>query len=179
MVFGIFGVLRVVESKEKNPCFLWQISKCGVIGSERGKLSVLSRCKQRAEIIFPGLLVVQRVENLISRVTLAKAGRKALFERYISGKGLSCPLSPKLLWRKRAGKPFSSVILAENEKPCTRRGLQLRRASFYHGAKICKPAVLPLAGNLFESDFPKPCFAACVAYPRRAHAARKEVTPCE
>src|SRR5690625_7584269 len=37
-------------------------------------------------------------------------------------------------------------------------------------------AALPLAGNLLGSAFPKPCFAACAAYPRRAHAARKEVT---
>src|SRR5699024_11274248 len=50
------------------------------------------------------------------------------------------------------------------------------RASFYHGAKIRNSAVLPLAGNLLGSAFPKPCFAACAAYPRRAHAARKEVT---
>ena len=75
MVFGIFGVLSVVESKEKNPCFIWQISKFGVVGSE-----------QRTEIIFPELLVVQWVENLMPKVTLVKAGRKALFERYISGK---------------------------------------------------------------------------------------------
>src|SRR5699024_8857446 len=50
------------------------------------------------------------------------------------------------------------------------------RASFYHGAKIRNSAVLPLAGNLLGSAFPKPCYAACAAYPRRAHAARKEVT---
>ena len=53
---------------------------------------------------------------------------------------------------------------------------QFLRASFYHGAKIRNSAVLPLAGNLLGSAFPKPCFAACAAYPRRAHAARKEVT---
>ena len=52
----------------------------------------------------------------------------------------------------------------------------LLRASFYHGAKIRNSAVLPLAGNLLGSAFPKPCFAACAVYPRRAHAARKEVT---
>jgi len=33
------------------------------------------------------------------------------------------------------------------------------RASFYHGAKIRNSAVLPLAGNLLGSAFPKPCFA--------------------
>ena len=49
-------------------------------------MPAISRCKQRAEIIFPELLVVQWVENLMPRVTLVKAGRKALFERYISGK---------------------------------------------------------------------------------------------
>ena len=32
--------------------------------------------------------------------------------------------------------------------------------------------ILPLAGNLLGSAFPKPCYAACAAYPRRAHAAR-------
>ena len=37
------------------------------------------------------------------------------------------------------------------------------RASFYHGAKIRNSAVLPLAGNLLGSAFPKPCFAACAA----------------
>ena len=44
-----------------------------------------------------------------------------------------------------------------------RRGLQLRRASFYHGAKIRNSAVLPLAGNLLGSAFPKPCYAAYAA----------------
>ena len=39
-----------------------------------------------------------------------------------------------------------------------RRGLQLRRASFYHGAKIRNSAVLSLAGNLLGSAFPKPCY---------------------
>ena len=34
-----------------------------------------------------------------------------------------------------------------------------QRASFYHGAKIRNSAVLPLAGNLLGSAFPKPCFA--------------------
>ncbi len=37
------------------------------------------------------------------------------------------------------------------------------RASFYHGAKIRNSAVLPLAGNLLGSAFPKPCYAACAA----------------
>ena len=36
---------------------------------------------------------------------------------------------------------------------------QRKRASFYHGAKIRNSAVLPLAGNLLGSAFPKPCFA--------------------
>ena len=39
----------------------------------------------------------------------------------------------------------------------------LLRASFYHGAKIRNSAVLPLAGNLLGSAFPKPCYAACAA----------------
>ena len=36
------------------------------------------------------------------------------------------------------------------------------RASFYHGAKIRNSAVLPLAGNLLGSAFPKPCFAVYI-----------------
>ena len=52
-----------------------------------------------------------------------------------------------------------------------RESLQSRRASFYHGAKIRNSAVLPLAGNLLGSAFPKPCSCALTA--------RKEVTPCE
>ena len=44
-----------------------------------------------------------------------------------------------------------------------RESLQSRRASFYHGAKIRNSAVLPLAGNLLGSAFPKPCYAACAA----------------
>ena len=35
---------------------------------------------------------------------------------------------------------------------------QFLRASFYHGAKIRPSAVLPLAGNLLGSAFPKPCY---------------------
>ena len=31
-------------------------------------------------------------------------------------------------------------------------------SSFYHGAKIRNSAVLPLAGNLLGSAFPKPCY---------------------
>ena len=41
-----------------------------------------------------------------------------------------------------------------------RESLQSRRASFYHGAKIRNSAVLPLAGNLLGSAFPKPCSCA-------------------
>ena len=44
-----------------------------------------------------------------------------------------------------------------------RESLQSRRASFYHGAKIRNSAVLPLAGNLLGSAFPKPCYAAYAA----------------
>ena len=71
---------------------------------------------------------------------------------------------------------FSGCDFPKKWRTEVRGSLQSRRASFYHGAKIRNSAVLPLAGNLLGSAFPKPCFAACAAYPRRAHAARKEVT---
>ena len=44
-----------------------------------------------------------------------------------------------------------------------RESLQSRRASFYHGAKIRNSAVLPLAGNLLGSAFPKPCSCALIS----------------
>ena len=83
-----------------------------------------------------------------------------------------------------AGHASAIAILTKAATPTlvdcrkvSRRGKwQFFRASFYHGAKIRNSAVLPLAGNLLGSAFPKPCYAACAAYPRRAHAARKEVT---
>ena len=77
-----------MESKEKNPCFIWQISKNGVVGSERGKLPAISRCKQRAEIIFPELLVVQWVENLMPRVLVSVVshaiGERAVLEQALA-----------------------------------------------------------------------------------------------
>jgi len=102
-----------------------------------------------------------RVETTASGVILAKAGRNALYRISSS--------------RKRETN-FCGCSFPKKWRTEVRESLQSRRASFYHGAKIRNSAVLPLAGNLLGSAFPKPCFAACAAYPRRAHAARKEVT---
>ena len=60
-----------------------------------------------------------------------------------------------------------------------RESLQSRRASFYHGAKIRNSAVLPLAGNLLGSAFPKPCYAACAAYPRRSRVVKTRLSEDE
>ena len=54
-----------------------------------------------------------------------------------------------------------------------RESLQSRRASFYHGAKIRNSAVLPLAGNLLGSAFPKPCSCA-LAGEKGDHTMRKK-----
>jgi len=102
-----------------------------------------------------------RVETTASGVILAKAGRNALYRISSS--------------RKRETN-FCGCSFPKKWRTEVRESLQSRRASFYHGAKIRNSAVLPLAGNLLGSAFPKPCYAACAAYPRRAHAARKEVT---
>ena len=53
---------------------------------------------------------------------------------------------------QRAGSPALSVLCAKEPD----RGSL--RQSFYHGAKIRNSAVLPLAGNLLGSAFPKPCY---------------------
>ena len=54
-----------------------------------------------------------------------------------------------------------------------RESLQSRRASFYHGAKIRNSAVLPLAGNLLGSAFPKPCSCALTGE-KGGHTMRKK-----
>ncbi len=38
------------------------------------------------------------------------------------------------------------------------RKFAVTESKFYHGAKIRNSAVLPLAGNLLGSAFPKPCY---------------------
>ena len=61
-----------------------------------------------------------------------------------------------------------------------RESLQSRRASFYHGAKISNSAVLPLAGNLLGSAFPKPCSCALSAIGRDWEEVERELfTPEE
>ncbi len=89
-----------------------------------------------------------RVETTASGVILAKAGRNAL-----------CRISSS---RKRETN-FCGCDFPKKWRTEVRESLQSRRASFYHGAKIRNSAVLPLAGNLLGSAFPKPCYAACAA----------------
>ena len=118
-----------------------------------------------------------RVETNSSGVILAKAGRNALCRISSSRKGetnfYGCNFPKK--WRTRV-----------------RGSLQSQRASFYHGAKIRNSAVLPLAGNLLGSAFPKPCLSSSrTAYHSLSRqressfisslglSPRKEVTPCE
>ena len=115
-------------------------------------------------------------QNPVARITEAKeilknprpAGSWRPLKCIFSGKGKSRS--------QRAAKPRSGVILAKGKK-AAHSGPQVLfcpfyvrknqtgavcgsyRASFYHGAKIRNSAVLPLAGNLLGSAFPKPCFA--------------------
>ena len=89
-----------------------------------------------------------RVETAASGVILAKAGRNAL-----------CRISSS---RKRETN-FCGCGFPKKWRTEVRGSLQSRRASFYHGAKIRNSAVLPLAGNLLGSAFPKPCYAAYAA----------------
>ena len=71
---------------------------------------------------------------------------------------------------------FSGCDFPKKWRTEVRGSLQSRRARFYRGAKIRLPLIFAPTGILLGSAFPKPCYAACAAYPRRAHAARKEVT---
>ena len=56
---------------------------------------------------------------------------------------------------QRAGSPPCPFYVRKNQ---TGAVCGSYRASFYHGAKIRNSAVLPLAGNLLGSAFPKPCY---------------------
>ena len=114
-------------------------------------------------------------QNPVARITEAKeilknprpAGSWRPLKCIFSGKGKS--------HSQRAAKPRSGVILAKGKKtahsgpealscPFYVRKNQTGavcgsyRASFYHGAKIRNSVVLPLAGNLLGSAFPKPCY---------------------
>ena len=121
------------------------------------------------------ILCLAGCQNPVARITKAKeilknprpAGSWRSLKCIFSGKGKSRS--------QRAAKPRSGVILAKGKK-AAHSGPQALfcpfyvrknptgavcgslRASFYHGAKIRNSAVLPLAGNLLGSAFPKPCY---------------------
>ena len=123
------------------------------------------------------ILCLAGCQNPVARITKAKeilknprpAGSWRSLKCIFSGKGKSRS--------QRAAKPRSGVILAKGKK-AAHSGPQALfcpfyvrknptgavcgsyRASFYHGAKIRNSAVLPLAGNLLGSAFPKPCLSS-------------------
>jgi hypothetical protein len=114
-------------------------------------------------------------QNPVTRITKAKEILKNLLPAG-SWRPLKCIFSGKGKSRsQRAAKPRSGVILAKGKKAAHSGPQSLfcpfyvrknptgavcgsLRASFYHGAKIRNSAVLPLAGNLLGSAFPKPCY---------------------
>ena len=118
--------------------FVWQISKRGGVGSER-KNSLPRRLPKspfphyRSKRNFEKI-PVQRVAKPLCGVILAKGKQTA----HSGPQALSCPFYVR---KNQTGAVCGSY-----------------RASFYHGAKIRNSAVLPLAGNLLGSAFPKPCF---------------------
>ena len=74
------------------------------------------------------------------------AGSKPRRERYMAAENL------QKTSKKRPKPAVAEPVISERGSP------GLLRASFYHGAKIRNSAVLPLAGNLLGSAFPKPCY---------------------
>ena len=116
-------------------------------------------------------------QNPISRITKAKENLKSSRSAG-SWRPFKCIFGERKKGRaQRAESPAPFALCTE--KP--RQG-QSAAVTEQVSTTVPKSAILrflPLAGNLLGSAFPKPCFAACAAYPRRAHAARKEVTPCE
>ena len=61
-----------------------------------------------------------------------------------------------------------------------RRGLQLRRASFYHGAKIRNSAVFAPRGKLVGECLPQTLLCGLRRLSRRSHAAaERRFLPCE
>ena len=94
-------------------------------------------------------------QNPVAQITKAKeilknprpAGRKAPLRSNIGERKKGRP--------QRAESPVLPVLCTKNQ---TGAVCGSYRASFYHGAKIRNSAVLPLAGNLLGSAFPKPCY---------------------
>ena len=72
-----------------------------------------------------------------------------------------------------AGLSFINREKIDAIREAVKESLQSRRASFYHGAKIRNSAVLPLAGNLLGSAFPKPCSCALTGE-KGGHTMRKK-----
>ena len=113
-------------------------------------------------------------QNPVSRITKAKenlknprsAGSWRPLKCIFSGKekaaasGQQSPV-PASYWRKKkiahSGPEVLSCPFYVRKNP-TGAVCGSYRASFYHGAKIRNSAVLPLAGNLLGSAFPKPCY---------------------
>ena len=131
-------------------------------------------------------------QNSFSRITEAKEIKEILKNLRPAGswRPLKCIFSGKGKSRsQRAAKPRSGVILTEEKDstsgpeapPCpfyvrknpTGAVCGSYRASFYHGAKIRNSAVLPLAGNLLRSAFPKPCYSGLRRKNISATATRK------
>ena len=118
-------------------------------------------------------------QNPVARITKATeilknprpAGSWRPLKCIFSGKGKSRS--------QRAAKPRSGVILAKGKK-AAHSGPQALSCpfyvrSFYHGAKIRNSAVLPLAGNLLGSAFPKPCYGGL----RRKKISVRQAVFCE
>ena len=77
----------------------------------------------------------------------------------VSSRGRNTPQSwqkPRPLRQRYQQKPTQRV--KGISKSPHRGSRHFLRASFYHGAKIRNSAVLPFAGNLLGSAFPKPCY---------------------
>ena len=96
---------------------------------------------------------VHRVGKNFSSPWREIAGRKAILICLVSEKRAeTAALIALLLEAGEAKTPRRNCSIGRRS-----RKHHFFRASFYHGAKIRNSAVLPLAGNLLGSAFPKPC----------------------
>ena len=97
---------------------------------------------------------VHRVGKNFSSPWREIAGRKAILICLVSEKRAeTAALIALLLEAGEAKTPRRNCSIGRRS-----RKHHFFRASFYHGAKIRNSAVLPLAGNLLGSAFPKPCY---------------------
>ena len=162
----------VVGSKEYFS--LWQIFKCGGIGSKR---KIFSRKRAEKPLLFVSLAGKKKV--------VPPAGKKAPLWCHSSRKEAAGRNKPPLFQRvvcekrRRVGKIPASGTKGIESSPIP-RSPAVSKSKFLPQCQNSLIAPFAPAGNLLGSAFPKPCLCGLRRLsPPQPCGNRKEVIPCE